>query len=64
MEYKMKVQNQNFIYINEVENEFQKMDEIYLSFNNNDAFGNGVIITKSELHKLIGTLLHIQSKMK
>lgn len=63
MEYKMKVQNENFVYINEVENEFQKIDEIYLSVNYDD-FGNGVIITKTELHKLIGTLLHIQSKMK
>lgn len=63
MEYKMKVQNQNFIYINEVENEFQKMDEIYLSLSNED-FSKGVIITKNELHKLIGVLLHIQAKMK
>lgn len=63
MEYKMKVQNQNFIYINEVENEFQKMDEIYLSLSDED-FSTGVIITKNELHKLIGVLLHIQAKMK
>lgn len=63
MEYKMKVQNNHFIYINEVENEFQKVNEIYLTLSDDD-FTNGVIINKSELHKLIGTLLHIQAKMK
>lgn len=63
MEYKMKVQNNDFIYINEVENEFQKIDEIYLSLSNED-YNKGVIISKNELHKFIGALLHIQSKMK
>ena len=59
----MKVQNENFICISEVENEFQKIDEIYIGFNDVE-WSSGVAISKSQLHKFIGTLLHIQSKMK
>jgi hypothetical protein len=64
MEYKMKLQSNNFICINEIENEFQKVSEIYLKLREDDDFGDGIVINKTDLHKFIGTLLHIQAKMK
>jgi len=63
MQYKMKVQNSDFIYINEIENEFQKLNEISISLDGED-WSKNVILSKKELHKFIGALLHVQSKMK
>ena len=53
MEYKMKLQSNNFICINEIENEFQKVSEIYLKFREDDDFGEGIVINKTDLHKFI-----------
>lgn len=63
MEYKMKVQNADFIYISEIENEFQKLNEVSISLEDSD-WSKNVVLNKKELHKFIGALLHVQSKMK
>ena len=63
MEYKMKVQNAKQIFINEIEDEFQKTNEVLLKFSD-EEWSDNVILSKKDLHKFIGVLLHIQSKMK
>lgn len=63
MDYKMKVQNSGMVCISEIEDEFQKTNEILIKFSEKEWVEN-VILSKKDLHKLIGTLLHIQAKMK
>ena len=63
MEYKMKVQNAKQICISEIEDEFQKTNEVLLKFSE-EEWSDNVILSKKDLHKFIGTLLHIQAKMK
>lgn len=65
MEYKMKLQEGNYFGITEYENEFNKIELIELSIGVKKDWSDAhVRLTKSELHKLIGTLLHVQAKMK
>ncbi len=65
MEYKMQLQEGNYFGIIEHENEFNKIELIELSIGRKkDWSDNHVHLTKIELHKLIGTLLHVQAKMK
>ena len=63
MDYKMKVQNSGMVCISEIEDELQKTNEILIKFSEKEWVEN-VILSKKDLHKLIGTLLHIQAKMK
>lgn len=65
MEYKMKLNHGNYFGITEHENEFNKIDLIELSIGVKKDFSDAhVHLTKTELHKLIGALLHVQAKMK
>jgi len=61
----MKVNNSEFVIIKELENEFGRTNEICLSFSEENNFSDkSRIFNKSDLHKFIGALLHVQSKMK
>lgn len=61
----MKVSNNNIVVIKELEDEFGKTSEICLSFYEFDDFEKDIrVLNKLELHKFIGALLHIQSKMR
>ena len=65
MEYKMYLKDGNVISISEVENELRKIIELCFCINPKYDFDDvNIFINKDELHKLIGTLLHIQAKMK
>jgi hypothetical protein len=66
MEYKMRLQEGgNYFGIIEHENEFNKIELIELSIGVKKDFSDAhVHLSKTELHKLIGTLLHVQAKMK
>lgn len=65
MEYKMKLKEGNYFGITELENDVQKIELIELSIGVKKDWSDAhVHLSKNELHKLIGTLLHVQAKMK
>ena len=65
MDYIMKLEEGKLLSIVEHETQTGKVDVIELAFNEKRDFSVAhVHLNKKELHKLIGTLLHIQSKMR
>jgi len=65
MEYKMKLAEGNYFGIIEHENEFNNIKFVELSISGRKDWSDAQVnLTKTELHKLIGALLHVQAKMK
>lgn len=65
MEYKMKLAEGHYFGIVEHENEFNNIKFVELSIGAKKDWSDAhVNLTKTELHKLIGALLHVQAKMK
>jgi hypothetical protein len=65
MEYRLKTEDNVYLNIAERENNSNKIESIELSIGIKKDFDDAhIFLSKTELHKLIGALLHIQAKMK
>jgi hypothetical protein len=65
MEYRLKTDDNVYINIVEHENDLNKIESIQISIGiRKDVDDAHIFLSKAELHKLIGALLHVQAKMK
>lgn len=65
MEYRLKTEDNVYLNIAEHENNSNKIESIEISIGIKKDFDDAhIFLSKTELHKLIGALLHIQAKMK
>jgi len=65
MEYRLKTEDNVYLNIVENENHLSKIESIQISIGIKKDFDDAhIFLSKTELHKLIGALLHIQAKMK
>jgi hypothetical protein len=65
MEYRLKTEDNVYLNIVENENYLSKIESIQISIGIKKDFDDAhIFLSKTELHKLIGALLHIQAKMK
>ena len=65
MEVKMKMKNNSSLFLSEYYDEFDNFTEVVLKFNESDGFDvEHIRVNKKDLHRLIGVLLHLQSKIK
>ena len=65
MEYRLKTDDNVYINIVEHENDLNKIESIQISIGiRKDVDDAHIFLSKAELHKFIGALLHVQAKMK